>query len=136
LKAICALTHRCFAYLDFKTAFSDANSDMLMNVQITALPANGGLKLSRVNVTLNQNIATNNLGNLTFTGTANSLGSTTFGWKGTDSDRPAVRQRRDRNRQCHCRSFAPAARTASKAVVAPANTIVLVKSRRVQELIN
>ena len=74
-----------FATTDFNSAFNDANSDTLTNVQVLTLPTNGTLKLNDAAVTLNQNIAATDLTNLTFIGATNYFGTNKFDWKATDS---------------------------------------------------
>ncbi len=74
-----------FTVASFTSVYSDANADGMTNVQITLLPTIGTLKLSGTDVTLNQNIPSASLANLTFLGTTNLNGNATFAWKATDS---------------------------------------------------
>ncbi|MEI7422898.1 MAG: tandem-95 repeat protein, partial [Prolixibacteraceae bacterium] len=82
---------------NFTTNYSDVESTPLNSVKITSLPSNGTLKLysSGVNsaVTLNQVIASADLGNLTFVPTANWNGSTSFNWNATDGTAYAAADR-------------------------------------------
>ncbi|MEO5330577.1 MAG: tandem-95 repeat protein [Magnetococcus sp. YQC-5] len=74
-----------FTSQDFASSFIDLDGDLPNRIQITSLPANGVLTLSGANVTLNQEILSADLANLTFTPSPNWNGGTTgFGWKGND----------------------------------------------------
>jgi len=73
-----------FTAADFTGHYSDVELDPMTKIRITALPATGTLKLSNVDVTLNQEISTTLLGGLTFNPAANWNGSTSFGWNGFD----------------------------------------------------
>lgn len=73
-----------FAASDFTAHFSDADGDALAKIQITSLPTNGTLRLSGVDVTLNQEISAASLGSLTFVPTANYNGGASFSWNGSD----------------------------------------------------
>jgi Ca2+-binding RTX toxin-like protein len=77
-------TDIAFADTDFTAAFSDIDGDSLSQIKITSLPTNGRLKLSGIDVTVNQEIATADLGNLTFTPNADFNGNTSFNWNGFD----------------------------------------------------
>ena len=80
-----------FAAADFTPgSYSDANGDALTTVRITSLPANGVLKLSGVNVTLNQDIPIANIGNLTYASNLDYNGADSFGWNGSDGTLFAV----------------------------------------------
>jgi RHS repeat-associated protein len=79
-----------FAATDFTSVFSDIDGDSLTKIQITALPTNGILKLSGIDVGINQEITNANLGNLTFTPNANYNGPSSFGWNGFDGTTYAV----------------------------------------------
>ena len=72
-----------FAAADFAGAFSDLESDSLNKIQVTALPTDGTLKLSGTDVSVDDEITSANIANLTFVPGAFS-GTTTFGWKGHD----------------------------------------------------
>jgi hypothetical protein len=71
---------------DFINAFFDIDGDSLSKIKITSLPANGILKLSDAEVTLNQEITAAELNNLTFTPDVNFNGSTSFNWNGFDGN--------------------------------------------------
>lgn len=73
-----------FAPSDFITAFSDAESNAIVKIKVTSLPANGTLKLSGIDVNINDEIPIANAGNLTFMPDANWNGNTSFGWNGFD----------------------------------------------------
>ncbi|WP_404786142.1 cadherin-like domain-containing protein [Altericista sp. CCNU0014] len=73
-----------FTAADFTTAFSDIESNPLTQIQITTLPTNGTLKLGSANVSLNQEILSTDLGNLTFTPNPNFNGTVSFNWNGFD----------------------------------------------------
>ncbi|MBD1862415.1 MULTISPECIES: cadherin-like domain-containing protein, partial [Trichocoleus] len=73
-----------FTISDFTTAFSDADGDSLSKIKITALPANGILKLGENAVILNQEVAVSALDTLTFVPAANFNGTVSFGWNGFD----------------------------------------------------
>lgn len=73
-----------FTAADFTGHYSDVESNPMTKVRITSLPATGTLKLSNVDVTLNQEISTTLLGGLTFNPAANWNGSMSFGWNGFD----------------------------------------------------
>ena len=67
-----------FTAANFTQAYSDADGTLLASITVTSLPATGTLKLSSVNVTLNQVILAANLGNLTYVPVANANGTETF----------------------------------------------------------
>ena len=73
-----------FAKADFTAQFSDTDGDSLAIVQVTALPANGTLKLSGVDVSAGQEIPAASLGNLIYHPDAHYNGSDAFGWNGSD----------------------------------------------------
>ncbi len=73
-----------FAAADFTGNYTDPNGDPLTIVRITSLPPNGVLKLSNVNVTLNQDIPIANIGNLTYITNLNYNGGDSFGWNGSN----------------------------------------------------
>ena len=77
-------TPLAFAAGDFTSHYADAENSPLSKIKITALPANGALKLSSVDVTLNQEISATVLNSLTFNPAANWSGVTAFGWNGFD----------------------------------------------------
>ena len=73
-----------FNVADFTDHYSDVEGSPLIKVKITSLPLNGVLKLSDINVSINDEIASAGLVNLTFTPDANWSGNTNFGWNGYD----------------------------------------------------
>ncbi|MBF0093648.1 MAG: tandem-95 repeat protein [Alphaproteobacteria bacterium] len=73
-----------FTAANFTAAFSDVDGDSLAKVMITSLPAHGTLALSGTAVALNQEIAAANLGNLTFTPTADWNGASSFTYNVSD----------------------------------------------------
>lgn len=73
-----------FLATDFSSKFIDADNQALTKIQVISLPANGTLKLNGTPVVINQEILVADLGNLSFTPTANWDGSTSFNWNGTD----------------------------------------------------
>ena len=77
-------TQITFTAANFDAGFSDSTGDVLATVRVTSLPANGTLKLSGGNVSVNQDIPRAQLGNLTFDPASNFNGSTSFGWNGSD----------------------------------------------------
>ncbi|MBF0156916.1 MAG: tandem-95 repeat protein, partial [Magnetococcales bacterium] len=74
-------TARSFASGDF--TFADVDNDSLVKIRISTLESAGALKLSGVDVALNDEIAVAQLGNLTFTPAANANGAAyaTFGFQ-------------------------------------------------------
>ncbi|OKH52130.1 hypothetical protein NIES2101_15965 [Calothrix sp. HK-06] len=79
-----------FSVSDFTTKFSDPDGNTLTKIKITSLPTNGELKLGSYNVTLNQEIITFDITNLTFKPNANFNGNVTFTWNGSDGRNYAV----------------------------------------------
>jgi len=75
-----------FLASDFTGVFSDVDGNLLVKIMITSLPANGTLKLSGVNVSVNDEILTGNLANLIFVPDPNWNGSANFGWNGFDGN--------------------------------------------------
>jgi len=73
-----------FEAVDFTAHFNDADNDPLAKIKITTLPVTGTLKLSGVDVILDQEIVAANLGALTFVPSADFNGNTSFGWNGSD----------------------------------------------------
>ncbi len=78
------ITTRVGSAANFTGSYTDPNGDPLTIVRITSLSVNGVLKLSNVNVTLNQNIPIANIGNLTYTTNLNYNGGDNFGWNGSN----------------------------------------------------
>ncbi|RYD96448.1 MAG: tandem-95 repeat protein, partial [Sphingobacteriales bacterium] len=75
-----------FSAADFTSHFTDADSpgDNLTEIEIVDLPLNGTLKLGGVAILPGQKIPFAQLGNITFTPSANWNGNTSFNWKATD----------------------------------------------------
>ncbi|MCZ8226657.1 MAG: Ig-like domain-containing protein, partial [Microcystis sp. LE19-84.1B] len=73
-----------FSQSDFTSAFSDADGNTLIKIQITALPNNGILQLNNTAIALNQEITVSDLNNLTFTPNTNFNGNVSFSWNGFD----------------------------------------------------
>ena len=73
-----------FSAKDFTDKYSDADNDKMTQIQITSLPNNGTLKLSATAVIVNQEIAVENLDDLTFEPQSKWHGNSSFGWKGFD----------------------------------------------------
>ena len=84
-KPVALGTALSFVASDFTAHFIDPDPEgSLHTVKITALPAHGDLKLSGTMVTVNQQIAVENLGNLTYQRDAAYEGNDGFSWNGTD----------------------------------------------------
>ncbi len=84
-KALSQDTILAFAASDFTGSFSDSDSgDTLQKIKIVSLPAHGALKLSGTTVTLNQEIASSQLANLSYVPDTGYTGSDSFGWNGSD----------------------------------------------------
>jgi gliding motility-associated-like protein len=73
-----------FTAANFTTHYSDADGTALNKIKIVSVPQNGSFKLSGVVITAGQEIPAAQLGNITFTPTANWNGSTAFDWSGSD----------------------------------------------------
>jgi hypothetical protein len=73
-----------FTSADFTDQFTDDNGDSLSKIQITALPTKGTLQLGGVNVIVNQEITATQLATLTYVPNADSNGTDSFGWNGSD----------------------------------------------------
>ncbi len=73
-----------FSQSDFTSAFSDADGNTLVKIQITALPNNGILQLNNTAIALSQEITVSDLNNLTFTPNTNFNGNVSFSWNGFD----------------------------------------------------
>jgi RHS repeat-associated protein len=81
-----------FTLADFTSAFADPDGNSLVEIQILTLPNSGILQLNGENVTLNQEIAANDLNTLTLTPDANFNGSISFSWNGFDGEVYAVNE--------------------------------------------
>ena len=73
-----------FTSEDFRSKYTDPNSDPLVKIMVTTLPPVGTLKLNGVAVGGGQEIPVASLGNLTFEPPVNWSGTTVFGWNGFD----------------------------------------------------
>ncbi len=87
-----------FSAADFQAGFNDVDGDSLAAIRITQLPRiavtdaqgvttfveSGSLKLNGTAVTVGQEIAVNQIGNLTFQGAENYHGTVTIGWQASD----------------------------------------------------
>ena len=73
-----------FAVADFTGKFVDIDNDVLNQIQVVSLPANGLLKLNNVNITAGQVISVASLASITYTPNLNYNGSDTFNWNGFD----------------------------------------------------
>ncbi|HOT13928.1 MAG TPA: Ig-like domain-containing protein [Bacteroidales bacterium] len=73
-----------FAVTDFTGNYADVEGTALSSIKVISLPANGLLKLSGLNIAINDVIGTADLGSITFVPSANWNGSTTFDWNATD----------------------------------------------------
>ncbi|CAL7964404.1 hypothetical protein GAMM_90012 [Gammaproteobacteria bacterium] len=73
-----------FVSTDFTSKFSDADGDNLVKIQIVSLPSHGTLKLSGTAVTLNQEITSADLANLTYIPNIDWIGADSFSWNGSD----------------------------------------------------
>jgi gliding motility-associated-like protein len=72
-----------FTSTNFTDAFLDVDGT-LGKIKITSLPNNGKLKLSGIDITLNQEVNNANIGQITFVPTLNWSGATSFLWNGSD----------------------------------------------------
>ena len=73
-----------FVSADFTSNFTDDDGNGLTKIKIISLPANGELKLSGVNVTVNQEINIADLASITFVPAADFNGNISFKWNGFD----------------------------------------------------
>lgn len=72
-----------FTSTDFSNHFSSSGGS-LNKIKVASLPTNGSLKLSGVNVTVNQEITVGNISNLVYTPNVGYVGSDSFNWNGSD----------------------------------------------------
>ncbi len=73
------------AAADFTGAFTDPDAgDSLQKIKITSLPSHGTLSLGGTAVTLNQEMATAQIGTLVYTPTSGYTGPDSFNWNGSD----------------------------------------------------
>jgi hypothetical protein len=74
-----------FAAADFTGAFTDPDAgDSLQKIRITSLPPHGVLSLGGTAVSVNQEIATAQIGSLAYTPASGYTGSDSFAWNGSD----------------------------------------------------
>jgi hypothetical protein len=73
-----------FTANDFTSHYSDAENTSLSTIKVTSLPGHGILKLSGADVTLDKEITSVDLANLTYVPTAHWYGSDSFGWQASD----------------------------------------------------
>ncbi|HAA23443.1 MAG TPA: hypothetical protein DCP28_33470, partial [Cytophagales bacterium] len=73
-----------FVATDFTDNYSDADGDALLSIEITVLPDSGTLKLSNVDVVVNQVIVGADLGNLTYDPNPGYNGTDEFTWTAND----------------------------------------------------
>lgn len=73
-----------FSSADFTGHYSEADANPLARIKITSLPLKGILKLSGVNIIVNDEIPAASLGLLTYTPEADWNGTITFRWNGYD----------------------------------------------------
>lgn len=73
-----------FSASDFIAAFSDVDGDSLEKIQITQLPANGALRRNNNDVSLNEQINIDDLGQLRYVPNSDWSGTDAFKWKGYD----------------------------------------------------
>ena len=79
-------TTMTFASSDFSGSTFDGNDtgDTLKKIKITSLPSNGTLRNNGATVSVNDEIVTANISNLTFVPNADWNGSASLGWNGSD----------------------------------------------------
>lgn len=90
LKLVDKNSSAVFTASEFTDHFSDAEGHSLAKIRITSLPDQGTLKLGATSVTVNQEIAAANLGQLNYTPATDWVGSTSFGWNGSDGTQYAM----------------------------------------------
>jgi hypothetical protein len=74
-----------FTQANFTDAFTDVDGT-LSKIRVETLPANGLLKLNGTNITINQEIASASLSQITFEPNSNWFGNTSFTWNGSDGE--------------------------------------------------
>ena len=79
-----------FAASYFEAGFTDADDDTLQTVKIVSLPSHGVLKLNNIAVTAGQEIAANEIGNLTYLASLNYHSTDSFNWNGSDGSEYAA----------------------------------------------
>ncbi len=73
-----------FVQSDFTDSFTDVDGDSLTKIKATSLPSHGTLNLDGNPVSVGQEIAAGDLGNLTYEPNASHSGADSFGWNGSD----------------------------------------------------
>ncbi|MBW8682987.1 Ig-like domain-containing protein [Chitinophaga rhizophila] len=73
-----------FTATNFTDQYTDPDGAPLTSVRITSLPLNGSFRLNGVVITVGQDVPVAQLGNITFTPTANWSGTTGFDWRAYD----------------------------------------------------
>ncbi len=73
-----------FTAEDFSDAFNDIDGDIMSNIRITSLPANGILEMHGTGVALNDDISVPDLGGLVFKPNDDYNGPDSFEWNGSD----------------------------------------------------
>jgi ELWxxDGT repeat protein len=69
---------------DFVNAYTDIENDPMVSIRVTALPANGVLRLNNTPLAVGDIINKNVIGNMTFAPNANWFGTTHFRWQARD----------------------------------------------------
>ena len=69
---------------DFTAKFIDIENNLLTNIKVIDLSANGTLKLNGTAITAGQEIPAGELANISFAPDANWVGTTSFNWNGFD----------------------------------------------------
>ena len=75
-----------FTLADFNGGYSDIEGNPLQTIEITALPANGTLRLGNNGVVVGQEINASDITNLKFLPATNWSGNTSFGWNASDGE--------------------------------------------------
>jgi hypothetical protein len=78
-----------FSAAEFASHFSEVDGSTLAKIKILSLPSHGVLALGTSNVSVNQEINVTDLSNLSFTPETDWLGTTSFGWTGSDGNQYA-----------------------------------------------
>ena len=68
------------------SAFTDLEANSMTDIKITSLPANGTLKLNNTPIQVNNVLSPTQIGNMTFTASANYNGSTYFLYQANDGN--------------------------------------------------
>jgi len=73
-----------FLSTDFNSAYSDIDTDPLINIKVISLPTNGILSLGGSPISISRTIPNSQLGNIIFAPFANWFGVTSFDYNATD----------------------------------------------------